>query len=59
DDTMEKIFDPFHTTARGKGATGLGMYIVYNLVTQTLGGQIECTSAKGKGVTFVMMIPRL
>ncbi|MCP4138331.1 MAG: sensor histidine kinase, partial [bacterium] len=47
DDTMEKIFDPFHTTARGKGATGLGMYIVYNLVTQTLGGQIECTSAKG------------
>jgi signal transduction histidine kinase len=43
DDTGRKmIFEPFYTTRREKGGTGLGMHIVYNLVTQTLGGSIEC-----------------
>jgi signal transduction histidine kinase len=51
-----RIFEPFFTTRRARGGTGLGMHIVYNLVTQTLGGQIECSSAPGKGTVFDITI---
>lgn len=56
---IEKVFDPFFTTARTKGGTGLGMSIVYNLVTQTLGGTISCQSVYGRGVTFEINIPQV
>lgn len=36
-----RVFDPFFTTGRGKGSTGLGLHIVFNLVTATLGGTIS------------------
>ena len=52
-----RIFEPFFTTARGQGGSGLGMHIVYNLVTRTLGGTIVCESAPGRGVRFTMRIP--
>jgi len=55
--TLNKLFDPFFTTARSKGGTGLGMHIVYNLVSQTLKGQIECGSSLGKGTEFEIKIP--
>ncbi len=54
----EKIFDPFFTTMRGKGGTGLGMSIVFNLVTQTLKGNIKLETEVGQGVTFTMTFPR-
>jgi signal transduction histidine kinase len=54
---LDKIFDPFFTTRRGQGGSGLGMHIVYNLVTQTLGGTITCNSTPGQGVVFVIRIP--
>ncbi|MDM8515019.1 ATP-binding protein [Desulfobacterales bacterium HSG16] len=53
-----KIFDPFYTTRRTKGGTGLGMHIVYNLVTRTLGGKIDCESEPGNGAVFTIQIPR-
>lgn len=53
----EKVFDPFYTTMRGKGGTGLGMSIVFNLITQTLKGGIECESSPGNGVVFTMTFP--
>ncbi len=53
----EKAFDPFYTTMRGKGGTGLGMSIVFNLVTQTLKGRIDVETAPGKGVCFTMTFP--
>lgn len=56
-DTLEKIFEPFFTTRRSHGGTGLGMHLVYNLVTQSLGGRILCTSQEGKGARFDIRFP--
>jgi len=50
--TKKKIFDPFYTTSRGSGGSGLGMHIVYNLITQTFFGDIDCESSPGGGVVF-------
>ena len=55
--TRSKIFNPFFTTRRGEGGSGLGMHIVYNLVTQLFGGRVECHSAPGRGVRFLMTLP--
>ncbi|MCC6596471.1 MAG: histidine kinase, partial [Rhodanobacteraceae bacterium] len=49
-----RIFEPFFTTRRGQGGSGLGMHIVYSLVTQVLHGQIECDSAPGAGTRFTL-----
>ena len=56
-DQCTKIFDPFFTTMRGKGGTGLGMSIVFNLITQTLKGSIECKSSENNGIEFKIQIP--
>jgi len=52
-----RIFEPFYTTRRGQGGSGLGLHIVYNLVTQRLNGHIECESTPGSGTTFTIEIP--
>jgi ligand-binding sensor domain-containing protein/signal transduction histidine kinase len=52
-----RIFEPFFTTRRGQGGSGLGMHIVYNLVTQSLQGSIECDSAPRQGVLFRIVLP--
>jgi signal transduction histidine kinase len=54
---LKKIFDPFFTTARNRGGVGLGMYIVYNLVTQKLKGTIHCESQVGSGTKFILNLP--
>jgi len=51
------IFDPFFTTKRGQGGSGLGMHILFNLVTQTLQGKVECVDTSSKGVFFRIIIP--
>jgi signal transduction histidine kinase len=56
-DIIERIFDPFVTTKRGQGGSGLGTHIIYNLVTQGLGGRIQCISAKGQGCRFEITLP--
>lgn len=53
----KKIFDPFVTTKRGQGGSGLGMHLVYNLVTQALNGSISVQSDNGKGVEFKIIFP--
>ena len=53
------VFDPFFTTRRAEGRTGLGLYIVHNLVTQQLGGRITLVSAPGKGTTICLTLPLL
>jgi signal transduction histidine kinase len=59
EEVQRHVFDPFFTTRRAQGSTGLGLYIVYNLVTQQLGGRITLVSAPGKGTTICMTIPLL
>ncbi|WP_169313557.1 sensor histidine kinase [Spirochaeta africana] len=56
-DVLERVFDPFFTTARSRGGTGLGLHIVYNLITQKLNGRIAVDSAEGRGTTFLVKIP--
>ena len=56
-DNLEHVFSPFFTTNREKGGSGLGLHIVYNIVTQRLHGTIICESGKGQGTTFIITIP--
>ena len=57
-DVQRQAFDPFFTTRRNEGGTGLGLHIVYNLVTQQLGGRMMLDSRLGQGTTFRIIIPR-
>ncbi len=52
-----RVFEPFFTTRRGSGGTGLGMHICYNLVTQRLLGTIRCASRLESGVRFDIAFP--
>lgn len=52
-----RIFDPFFTTKLGQGGSGLGLHIVYNLVTGPLGGRIELSSELGRGSTARIELP--
>jgi signal transduction histidine kinase len=57
DETRLSAFEPFFTTRRGEGGSGLGLHIVYNLVTQGLKGKIRLESAPDRGVRFEISIP--
>src|SRR5262249_49805021 len=57
EEAQRHVFDPFFTTRRAKGSTGLGLHIVHNLVTEQLGGRIALISALGKGTSITMTLP--
>ncbi len=54
---LQKLFDPFFTTRRNQGGTGLGTHIVYNLITQRMGGSIQVESQKNQGLRYHIEIP--
>ncbi|WED24875.1 ATP-binding protein [Vibrio sp. JC009] len=54
----QKIFEPFYTTTRGRGGSGLGLNLVFNLVRQKLKGSLEFDSKPGEGVKFVFKLPK-
>jgi len=54
---IARVFDPFFTTKFGQGGSGLGMNIVYNIVTNMLGGSVTLQSTLGKGTTICVTLP--
>jgi PAS domain S-box-containing protein len=54
EEVSKHIFEPFYTTNRGQGGSGLGLNVVYNIVTGQLGGSIICSSTPNKGTTFTI-----
>jgi len=56
-DLIKKIYDPFFSTRGGNKSPGMGLFIVYNLVTQKLMGTIECTNKQEDGIRFVIKVP--
>ena len=52
------VFDPFFTTKRGQGGSGLGMHILYNLITQKLGGSLQLSSSPGEGMSLNIVLPQ-
>ena len=54
---LRRVFDPFFTTQRGRGGSGLGMHIVHNLVTDLLGGTIEVSSTPHLGTRVTIRLP--
>jgi len=58
-DVRRRAFDPFFTTRRDQGGTGLGLHIVYNIVTNRLGGRLDLDSQPGGGTRIQMILPRI
>lgn len=56
-DNLSRIFEPFYTTHRARGGSGLGLYICYNIVTTQLGGSIQCASEPQAGCRFDIRFP--
>jgi signal transduction histidine kinase len=56
--TKAHAFDPFFTTRRNRGGTGLGLHIIHSLITQSLGGRITMESTPSRGTVFRIVIPR-
>ncbi|MBI5786407.1 MAG: bacteriohemerythrin [Rhodocyclales bacterium] len=56
-DEAAHVFQPFFTTNRSKGGTGLGLYICHDIATHRLGGSIECETGPGKGTKFRIEVP--
>ena len=56
---LAQLFDPFYTTKRGTGGSGLGAHILYNLVTGALGGTVKVLSSPGLGLHYKLRFPKI
>jgi len=57
EENLKRIFDPFFTTKMGRGGSGLGLSICYNIVTSIFNGEITVQSVEGSGTTFTLDLP--
>ena len=57
-DVRRQAFDPFFTTRRHQGCTGLGLHIVYSIVTDRLGGRLDLESEPDNGTSVRLILPR-
>jgi signal transduction histidine kinase len=58
-DVRRKAFDPFFTTRRDRGSIGLGLHIVYSIVTNCLGGRLNLDTESGQGTKIQLILPRM
>jgi signal transduction histidine kinase len=58
-DTARRAFEPFFTTRRGRGGSGLGLHIVRTLVVNRMGGRIRIDTAPRAGCRFEITVPRV
>jgi signal transduction histidine kinase len=58
-EVRRQVFDPFFTTRRDQGSTGLGLHIVHNIVTNRLGGRINLETRLGAGTKIRIIVPRV
>jgi signal transduction histidine kinase len=58
-DVRHRAFDPFFTTRRDQGGTGLGLHIVFTIVTNCLGGRLNLDSELGEGTRIQLVLPRV
>jgi PAS domain S-box-containing protein len=58
-EVRRNAFDPFFTTRRDQGSTGLGLHIVHSIVTNYLGGRLQLESEPGEGTTIRLILPRV
>jgi len=56
-EALTQLFEPFYTTKRGEGGSGLGTHLVYNLVTSSLKGKLDVQSKVGKGLAYLIKFP--
>ncbi len=54
---LKDIFSPFFTTKRGQGSVGIGLSVLYNIITQKLGGSVTVDSSPGDGTSFTIELP--
>ncbi|KQW87120.1 hypothetical protein ASC94_27260 [Massilia sp. Root418] len=54
---LGRVYDPFFTTRRGTGGSGLGLYIAHNIISSVLGGRIKLASEPGQGAAFTLLLP--
>ena len=57
EEAKKKLFEPFYTTIRGEGGSGLGGHIIYNLITQTLKGDLSIEGSSSQGFHLQMRLP--
>ena len=57
-DIAGRLFDPFVTSARGQGSTGLGLHLVHQWVIHLLHGSIRAEEPTEGGLSFVIVFPR-
>ena len=58
-EVKRQAFDPFFTTRRREGATGLGLHTVHTIVVEKLGGRVTLTSEPGAGTSVQLVLPRI
>lgn len=59
EDEAKRLFDPFYTTKRNQGGSGLGTHLIHNLVTRKLQGTIEIKTARGEGLAYKIQLPKV
>ncbi len=56
EEILDRIFEPFFSTGHDAGGTGLGLALVYAIVTELAGG-VDVQTAPGRGSSFTLFLP--